>query len=152
MIIGYCDTVGEWETCHNKLFVTISQHFTVVLDQLMYVKTVTISNLSQYTIITAFLPDRRGGLQELGLDWHFLRRAGPPWASRTAPSRRRGCWGRRWWRRPRTSGGQFNRIKISPKKSCKKSPKNGTKRILEKDYKSTMYELRTAGLSILAGQ
>ena len=29
--------------CHNKRFVTISEHFTELFDQLLYVKTVTIS-------------------------------------------------------------------------------------------------------------
>ena len=50
MIIGYCDTIGEWQKCTNKRFVTISEHSTVVLDQ--YVITVTISDLSQYPIVT----------------------------------------------------------------------------------------------------
>ena len=30
VIIGYCDTVGEWSKCHNKQFVTILEHFTVL--------------------------------------------------------------------------------------------------------------------------
>ena len=32
VIVGCCDTVGEWQKFHNKQFVTISEHFTVVLD------------------------------------------------------------------------------------------------------------------------
>ena len=33
VIIEYCDTVGEWQKCHNKRFVTISEQFSVLLDQ-----------------------------------------------------------------------------------------------------------------------
>ena len=33
VFFGYCDTFGEWQKCHNKLFVTISEQFIVLLDQ-----------------------------------------------------------------------------------------------------------------------
>ena len=33
VIIKYCETAGEWQKCHNKRFVAISEHFKVILDQ-----------------------------------------------------------------------------------------------------------------------
>ena len=50
--IGFCDTVGECQLCHNKELVTISEHFTVFLDKLLPVKTVIVSDLSQHIVAT----------------------------------------------------------------------------------------------------
>ena len=36
VIIGYRDTVVEWQKCGNKRFVIIYEHFTVVLDPYLF--------------------------------------------------------------------------------------------------------------------
>ena len=57
VIVGYYDIVGERQKCHNKEFVTILQHFTVLLDQKLHVKIVAISDWSQYPILTVITQD-----------------------------------------------------------------------------------------------
>ena len=49
VIIGYFDNFGEWQKYRNNQFVTISEHFTGVIEQQLYAKTVTKSFLSHLT-------------------------------------------------------------------------------------------------------
>ena len=46
-ILGHC-----WGMCHYKLFVSISKNVALIFEQKLYDKTVTISDLSQYPIIS----------------------------------------------------------------------------------------------------
>ena len=52
MIIGYYDTVVEWQKCHSDTFVTKSEHFTIFIDHKLDTKTDTIRGLLQYRIVT----------------------------------------------------------------------------------------------------